>query len=319
LTPGLIPDSARISPTRTATCFSSSSLMPAPQVTASAWSINDVETGDFLWSKNNDISHDIASLSKMMTAYVVKLCIRQGLCTSQDTVTVPHEATILGGTTANLRTSDQLSVTDLLHGMMLPSGNDAAFTLAEYCGSKMLAAKAKNTGGGSCAGYFVKQMNVASRKLGLKRTKFLNPHGLSHMGNTAAVAEIGKVGAVLMKKPLIVGIVSKTQYECTIINRGTPRLVTWTNTNLLLGQPGVTGLKTGQTNTAGPCLCASFSMFGYNLVVTLLKCRTPEKRWSEAVRLVHWAISQLEILSQRLTSQKIRVRNLANLISSNDL
>lgn len=320
LTPIFIPESARMSPCRTAASFSAQNLMPAPQVTASAWSIVNVETGEFLWAKNGDTANDIASLTKMMTCYVVKQCIKQSLCTEEDIVTVPREATQLGGTTAYLKTNDQLKVIDLLYGMMLPSGNDAAYALADYCGGLMLTDPRINKQKSKYNNdtYFVKQMNVACRKLGLKTTRFLNPHGLSHLGNTSTVIEISKLGAVLIKKPLVARIVGQVKYSCEVRNKGVCRKLTWCNTNLLLGQTGVTGLKTGHTNTAGPCLCASYNIYGYNLVITILKCRSPEKRWSEVIRLMNWAVNQLDIICQKLTDKKIRIRNLSNLMNTFD-
>ena len=115
-----------------------------------------------------------------------------------DIVTINKE---LGGTTAFLKINDQLKVIDLLYGMMLPSGNDAAYALADFCGERMLKDPLLIKHKPSCnnLSYFIKQMNVVSLKLGFKSTKFLNPHGLSHMANNSSVIEIGKLGAVLMK------------------------------------------------------------------------------------------------------------------------
>ena len=224
--------------------------------------------------------HDIASLSKMMTFYIVKQCIKKGICAEQDIVTVTREATLLGGTTACLKNGDQLTIIDLLYGMMLPSGNDAAYALAEHCGDlmqndlKINKPKIKKEN----VTYFVNQMNFACKRLGLKNTKFLNPHGLSHLANQSTVLDIGKLGGILIKKPLTLKVVGQLKHSCEVRNKGISRKLTWCNTNLLLGQHGVTGLKTGQTNTAGPCLCATYNIYGYNLVITLFKSRNPEKR-----------------------------------------
>ena len=264
--------------------------------------------------------HDIASLSKLMTFYIVKQCIKKGICNEQDIVTVTRDATLLGGTTAYLKNADQLKLIDLLYGMMLPSGNDAAYAIAEYCGEQMQndskinkpKVKADNVN------YFVKQMNYICKKLGFKNTRFLNPHGLSHLANQSTAIEIGKLAGMLIKKPLTMLVAGQAKYSCEVRNKGISRKLTWCNTNFLLGQHGVTGLKTGYTQTAGPCLCVTYNLYGYNLVITLLKSRTPEKRWAEATRLMHWAINQLEIIYQKLSDKKIRVRNLSNLMNSFD-
>jgi serine-type D-Ala-D-Ala carboxypeptidase (penicillin-binding protein 5/6) len=197
--PGHIPEPARMSPSRTSGSFSSG-LIPAPQVTASAWSIVNVETGDFLCNKNGDMLHDIASLTKMMTLYLVNQCIKKNLCNELDIVTVPKDAVLLGGTTAYLKANDQLTVIDLLYGMMLPSGNDAAYTLAQFCGNLMLKDPKNNKKklNYESVAYFVKQMNSECRRLGFKNSKFLNPHGLSHLANQSTAKEIGRLGGITL-------------------------------------------------------------------------------------------------------------------------
>jgi serine-type D-Ala-D-Ala carboxypeptidase (penicillin-binding protein 5/6) len=316
--PLIYEESGKMSPSRVATSSSSINFTPIPQVTASAWSIINGETGEYLWGKGKDSIRDIASLTKMMTMLVTKSCIRQKICNENDIVTVPKEATLLGGTTAYLKTDDCLKVIDLLYAMMLPSGNDAAYTLADFCGSKMLRdpkinKKKSNIGN---VEYFVKQMNGFSRTLGMKNTKFLNPHGLSHLGNQSTVAEIGKLGAILMSKPLVRQIVAQKKHFCEVKNGNTTRRLTWYNTNLLLGKPGVTGLKTGQTPTAGPCLCMSYNVSGYKLIITLLKSRTADKRWSEANKLLQWGINQLDNIFVKFSDKNIKMRNLSNFINS---
>ena len=315
LTPSYIPEPERAHTCRTASLVHYS-LIPAPQVTANAWSIVNSDTGEVLWSKNGESSNDIASLTKMMTCYVVYQCIKDGLCTEDDIVNVPKESTILGGTTANLRAGDRLRLIDLLHGMMLPSGNDAAYTLAEHCG-KLMRESSKSKNGSKNVNYFVKQMNSISRMFGLKYTKFLNPHGLSHLGNQSTANEMGKLGSILIKVPSIANIVRQIKYTCEISNAST-RKTTWINTNILLRKEEVTGLKTGQNTTAGPCLCVSYEICGFKLIITLLKTRSPEKRWEESARLVSWAVNQLGIIHQRIADNNIRVKNLSSLIKSID-
>ena len=85
---------------------------------------------------------------------------------------------------------------------------------------------------------------------------------------------------------------------------------------MLLGRNGVTGFKTGHTATAGPCLCMTYNISGYKLAITLLKSRTPEKRWIEVTTLVDWAVNQLDITFQKFPDKDIHMRNLANFINS---
>jgi D-alanyl-D-alanine carboxypeptidase len=277
----------------------------------------NVQTGESLWGKNSSSIRDIASLTKIMTLFVVKQCLRHKLVTENDIVTVPREATVLGGTSAYLRTNDQIRLVDLLFGMMLPSGNDAAYTLAEFCGGLMAKdprLNKKKRGLGN-VDFFVKQMNMWAKQLKLKNTLFLNPHGLSHLGNHSTAYEISRIACLLIKRPFISDIVQTCKYSCVVHNLDIPRKINWVNTNLLLGTPGVTGLKTGQTQTAGPCLCVTFTTRGISLCITLLKTRTADKRWSEALKLHDWAMSQLESIFTH-SEKSINSKNLSNFISS---
>jgi len=304
-----VSDSGKSSPIK-----SPGSLAPPPQISAASWAIVNVGTGDCISSKNSGSIKDIASLTKIMTLFVVKQCLRHNLVSGQDIVKVPREAVLLGGTTANLRHNDLIKLIDLLYGLMLPSGNDAAYTLADYCGAHMLKDPRVNKKKSSLnpVGFFIKQMNVWAKHLRLKNTMFLNPHGLSHLGNHSTAIEISKLASLLIKRQFIETIVSTPKYSCLIENAGISRNLNWVNTNLLLGFEGVTGFKTGRTHTAGPCLCVTFKNDKVGLCVTLLNSRTPEKRWTEARKLYDWAVTQLESNFEKIRKN----RNLANFINS---
>lgn len=286
-----LADSGKSSPVK-----SLSSPAPPPQISAASWAIVNIQNGDCISSKNSSSIKDIASLTKIMTLFIVKQCLRYKLVTDQDIVRVPHEAVLLGGTTANLRHNDLIKLIDLLYGLMLPSGNDAAYTLADYCGAHML--KDPKINKKKCnlypVDFFIKQMNAWAKHLKLKNTMFLNPHGLSHLGNHSTAIEISKIACLLIKRPFIEQIVTTPKYSCYIENGGISRKLNWANTNLLLGTEGVTGFKTGRTHTAGPCLCATFKNNNIGLCITLLNSRTPEKRWGEARKLYEWASNQYE-------------------------
>ena len=118
-----------------------------PFVTAKSWSICDGRTGEILFGKGENERREIASLTKIMTMFVVIQIIRKiRLDASKTNLQVSKNAATIGGSTAKLRTGDILSVWDLLHGLMLPSGNDAAVTLAEHFGQYLfeVAMKYKN-------------------------------------------------------------------------------------------------------------------------------------------------------------------------------
>lgn len=123
-----------------------------PFVTAKSWSISDGRTGEILFGKCENDRREIASLTKIMTCFVVIQIIRKIRLNAQRTyLQVSKNAATCGGTSAKLRTGDVLSVWDLLHGLMLPSGNDAAITLAEHFGQYLfeVATRYKNSKAGA--------------------------------------------------------------------------------------------------------------------------------------------------------------------------
>ena len=123
-----------------------------PFVTAKSWSISDGRTGEILFGKCENDRREIASLTKIMTCFVVVQIIRKiKLNASKTMLQVSKAAATVGGTSAKLKTGDVLSVWDLLHGLMLPSGNDAATTLAEHFGQYLfeVATRYKNNKAGN--------------------------------------------------------------------------------------------------------------------------------------------------------------------------
>ena len=195
--------------------------------------------------------------------------------------------------------------------MMLPSGNDAACGLAEHVGKALQSSEKKYSGMSSLTA-FVKRMNIESRKLGMKDSSFHNPHGLPQPANCSSANDLGKLAAKILADQRLKQVVATLEHSATVKGSKGNRLVTWTNTNLLLGQKGVIGMTTGNTYTAGPCLCAAFEVNGYLLVVTITNCKTPERRWEEVKRLVHWGANQLDLLMQ-IAGKKHKLQNLAKL------
>ena len=286
-------------------------LAAIPQVSAQTWGITDGSTGDLLWSKDGNSVRDIASLSKMMTFYIVGQALRSGLVNEDDEVCISHTAVTLYGTTAWLREGDYLQLQDLLYAMMLPSGNDAACGLAEHVGQALQGSEKKYSGMSSLSA-FVKKMNVEARKLGMRDSSFHNPHGLPQPANCSSANDLGKLAARILTDERLRQVVGTTEYSATVKGLNGNRVVTWNNTNLLLGQQGVVGLKTGNTLTAGPCFCGAFEINGYLLVVTVTNCKTPERRWEEVNRLAHWGANQLDILIQ-IAGARHKLKNLAKL------
>jgi serine-type D-Ala-D-Ala carboxypeptidase (penicillin-binding protein 5/6) len=233
------------------------------------------QTGLIVSSKRDFELREIASLTKIMTAFcVLDLIENRRLCKLEDIAKVSKSASKTGGTSAGLMEGDEITVGNLLYGLMLPSGNDAAVVLAEFCGKKL--------GLGQAATNFINEMNNLAKKIGLFSTTFGNPHGLEFRRNLSTARDVCRLAAEAMKNKIFAEIVRTKQHSVYIQGGdGVLRAKVWYNTNKLLGK-GFSGIKTGVTNKAGPCLCCSFG----NFTVTLLNCRTMEDRWKEAEFLV---------------------------------
>lgn len=261
---------------------------PLPKTTAMAWSVTNALTGEMICGKREQQCREMASLTKMMTCIVACQMIKLEIIDLDTVMRVSRKASQHNGTSACLRENDLLTLEDALHGMMLPSGNDAAYCIAENLGS-VLAGSSSTSQKSSNVEVFVKHMNRLAVQLGLQHSKFCNPHGLSHKGNTSTARDLGRLGAYLLNDELGSAIVSCREYSCVVARNRIERKMTWRNTNLLLGEPGFTGLKTGNTPNAGPCLCVSYFAEDLHLIVVLLQCRSPEHRWLEAKRILAWA------------------------------
>lgn len=255
-----------------------------PAVSALAWGICDGNTAELLCGCNEDVRCEMASLTKVMTCYLSLRLVQtsSGLAFDQR-VRVSRLAATMPGTRAGLREGDEVSVWDLLHALMLPSGNDAAWCLAEHFGKYIQAVVAEHTICRDYVGFFLMEMNVMAEDMGLSRTVFDTPHGLPNAKNRSCVRDLGKLVCICMKNSMFREIVSTRSYTCLMHNHD----LHWLNTNKLLDH-GWIGVKTGVTSAAGPCLSATFLLQDQLYVVTLLKCPSLEARWKDAVTLAGW-------------------------------
>jgi D-alanyl-D-alanine carboxypeptidase (penicillin-binding protein 5/6) len=157
------------------------------------------DSGQELWGKSSKELKDIASLSKMMTLYVTHRYISAGIVSLDTVWEVSANASSTTGTSAFLRVGDSIKVRDVLYGLMLPSGNDAAVVIAEEIGAKMmdLLPRAKKVGKNPML-CFVEEMNRTSHFLGLRSTKYANPHGLAVKGNKSTAHDIGRLASIIL-------------------------------------------------------------------------------------------------------------------------
>lgn len=214
-------------------------------ISAESAIVVDATTGRVLFEKNADRRSLIASTTKMMTALVV--CEQ---CNVLDRMRIPKEAVGIEGSSLYLQEGEILTVQDLLYGMMLQSGNDAAVALAIYCG-------------GTVEG-FVELMNDKARCLNLENTHFENPSGLDAPGHYSTARDLAKLAAYAMENPIFYQTVSTK--TVTFGNR------TVQNHNKLLWQlDGADGVKTGYTRAAGRTLVSSATRNGRRLIAVTLR------------------------------------------------
>jgi D-alanyl-D-alanine carboxypeptidase len=251
-----------------------------PNVSAASWCVVEGHTGRTLYGYKDLEIKEIASLTKIMTCYVCIKLVEDGLAELSNKVQVSSKSEGISGTSADLKSGDQLSIFDLLFALMLPSGNDAAWTLAEHFGRLLYPSSSKPVKG------FISEMNKNARIMGLAITYFANPHGLIYKKNVSCARDVCKLSSLAMKNHTFRKIVATKAYSAEILGIEGKRRVFWENTNKLLYK-GFDGIKTGVTDNAGPCLTVAFRgcMF---VVVTLLNSRSMEARWEEAQMIVSW-------------------------------
>jgi D-alanyl-D-alanine carboxypeptidase (penicillin-binding protein 5/6) len=262
-----------------------------PFVTCSSWAIGDPKTGKLLWSDNPDQRLEMASTTKIMTAYVVLHVAAKDAKLLDREVTFSTRADRTEGTTSKVRAGEKLSIRQLLYGLLVPSGNDAAVALAEAVGRQF--APAGKSSKVDSVSRFVAEMNRTAERLGLKDTRFTNPHGLPDEDHVTTARDLLKLAATAMKDRLFREIVSTRQYTCQVTSaRGYKRNVVWRNTNKLLDIEGYSGVKTGTTAAAGACLVSLAQRSGDELLVVVLGASSSDARYSDTRNLFRWAWQQ---------------------------
>ena len=237
--------------------------------------IYDRASGRILYEKNGNKQTPMASTTKIMTAIVVL-----ENANLKDTVTIDAKATGTGGSRLGLKKNDKITVNDLLYGLMLRSGNDAAVALANYVG-------------GSIEG-FAKMMNEKAKEMGLKDSHFIVPHGLDNEGHYTTAYELAKMADYALKMDKFKEIVST---KSTTINiNGYSRAIN--NTNQLLGSiSGVYGVKTGFTNGAGRCLVSACKKNQLDIITVIIGADTSKQRTSDTIKLIKYASENYNIIN----------------------
>ena len=238
-------------------------LAGAAQISAESAILLDADTGKVFYEKDADERRLIASTTKIMTA----LCALSSLDPDAQ-VRVPEEAARIGGSSMYLKAGEVVSVRALVHGLLLLSGNDAAYTLAEAMGGQEAC----------CA-----RMNALAARLGLADTHFANPHGLDDPENYSSARDLALLASFALKNPDFAAVCGKAE-ACVDGRR-------MRNHNKLLSlYPDTIGVKTGFTKAAGRCLVSAVRRSGRTLVCVSLS--DPDD-WNDHIALYDEAFSSL--------------------------
>ena len=162
-----------------------------------------------------------------------------------------------------------------------------------------------------CLQEFYQLMNEHGLKLGLKKSNFAVAHGMYNENNYSTAADIAKLCCVCMRNEQFREVVKESEHTCRSTQYSN-HIYEWENTNFLLKQ-GYTGVKTGVTPTAGPCLAASTKKEGYHVVVVVLSCASMDSRWYEVPKLVAWGVKKMERIRQSKLKPKVKKKILKSI------
>lgn len=237
----------------------------------------DYDTGEYLFTKNMDESVPPASMSKLMTVYILMSKIKDGSIKLEDTFSVSENAwrkggAATGGSTMFLSIGDNVSVENLIKGIVIQSGNDACIVVAE------------NVAGSEDD--FVDLMNKTAKKLGLKNSHFENATGLPHPDHRMSMEDLAILSRhIISEFPELYHYFSQKEFVYNNIKQG--------NRNpLLYTMKGADGLKTGHTEEAGFCLAASATKGNRRLIEVMSGMNSNRERSEEAERLMSWGFRE---------------------------
>lgn len=263
-----------------------------PLVTADAWIIADAETGERVDGLRDGEPLPMASTTKIMTAYLVLREASKDPAVLDEVVTFSRRADGTIGSTSGVEAGERLTVRELLYGLLLPSGNDAAVAFAEHFGHR-LAAKVEGAHQADPLDGFVDAMNAAAKELGLSASHYTDPHGLGSEGHHSSAGDLAALTRAALALPGFAEYVKTSKRGCRVLDAdGKPRNLVWGNTNQLLGIDGFAGIKTGTTGPAGPCLVALGRRDGRSLIVVTLHSANNEARYVDTRNLFRWGWSR---------------------------
>ncbi len=244
-------------------------LMPSPpKLAAKSYVLMDFHSGQFLVSKNPEQRMDPASLTKIMTAYVVFNELKNGNIGLDDKVHISEKAWRTEGSRMFVEVNSEVPVRELLKGMVIQSGNDASVALAEHVAGSEEA--------------FASLMNKHAKRLGMKNTHFVNATGLPHENHYTTARDLALLAQALIRDfPEFYKLNSQKEYRYNGITQYNRNKLLWRN-------PHVDGVKTGHTKAAGYCLVASAKKDDMRLISVVMNTASEKARATESQKLLKY-------------------------------
>lgn len=245
-----------------------------PQLQARSYVLMDAHSKQLLAAHDADTPIHPASLTKMMTAYVAFMEIKAGRLHMTDTARISEKAWSTQGSKTFVEVGNEVAVSDLLHGIITQSGNDASVALAEH-----IAGTEES---------FADLMNAQARRLGMKHSHFTNASGLPHENHYSTAYDLALLGAALaLDFPEFYKLFSEKEFTYHGIRQ-------YNRNSLLWGADGVDGIKTGHTEEAGYCLVASALRHNMRLVASVIGTSSEKQRAQEASALLNYGFRFFE-------------------------
>ena len=249
--------------------FAIAAPLPSPPLlSANSYLLFDHTSGEVLAAKDPDKRIEPASLTKMMTAYIVASELKRGSISLDEPVIISAEAQAMPGSRMFIEADTVVSVKDLLRGLIIQSGNDASVALAEH-----VAASERG---------FVDIMNRMALNLGMTGTRFANASGLPHPDHYTTANDLGKISsAIIREHPETYKLYSEREFTFNNITQKNRNTLLWRDDS-------VDGMKTGHTEAAGYCLVASSVRDGMRLISIVLGTASDKARIAESQRLLNY-------------------------------
>lgn len=262
---------------------SNSENITEPTINSRAAIVYERSSGKILYGKEENEKRKMASTTKIMTAIVVLENTNL-----DDIVTISSKAAGTGGSRLGLHKDDKISIQDLLYGLLLCSGNDAAVALAEHAGGNLPN--------------FANMMNSKATSLGLSSTHFVTPHGLDDDNHYTTAYELALITNYALKNDVFANLVKTKTYTISINNH--PK--TLSNTNELLGNlDGVYGVKTGFTNGANRCLVTAVKRDNMDIICIVLGADTKKDRTKDSINLINYSFNNFKMVNikEKITNE----------------